>query len=51
MIPDTYKCLICRDTGMELYKKIAPSPPYKKGSYLDFGRPCKCTVRQANNYV
>jgi hypothetical protein len=38
--PKPYLCKDCSDSGWLLYKKQAPSPPYKEGITLDYGVYC-----------
>ena len=35
-------CRKCFNTGWILYKKDAPSPPYKEGSKIEYARDCDC---------
>lgn len=37
------RCHKCKGTGWILYQKEAPSPPYKKGQFHEYGARCDCT--------
>lgn len=39
-------CRKCNGTGWYLYKLDAPSPPYKKGSKIEYARTCECVHQQ-----
>lgn len=39
------KCKICKDIGWILYKKDAPSPPYKEGTKLEYAQQCACVLQ------
>lgn len=45
-------CSYCNDTGWFLYFKDAPSPPYKQGMQLEYGKECICRgpQRPAQNF-
>ena len=47
------KCRKCDDTGVIVYTKPAPSPPYPPGVFLDYGIICSHDDKQHEdpNYV
>jgi hypothetical protein len=40
------KCQNCNDTGLVIYEEKAPSPPYKEGTTLEYGKRCECVEKE-----